>query len=174
VRTARRLAPCTIGAVGHCHVQLTFPRWARSRLGGCLVGARPGAAEAGFATGVFIDGTTLADAVDYGALKTHEKGHPDFWAELQQKCRVPHDEEYDEVPRGRVTYDTRRQVYLLFLDRCIRNRPETVSKIMEILHLPPSPATEMLSDSHYQCPACMRSRKSDEDEEWQPNSGFSI
>lgn len=114
---------------------------------------------------LFFDSSATADAVDYGALKTHEKGHPEFWAELQQKWLVPRDEEYDEVPRGRVTYDTRKNVYYLFLDRCISERPKMVARIIEALHLPPKPATEVLSDSHYKCPGCFRSRKSGEYED---------
>lgn len=104
-----------------------------------------------------IDGTPVADAVDYGALKTHLKGHPDYRAELQTHGAVPLDEEYDEVPRGRVTYDTKKKLYYLFLDRCISRRTERVSQIVKAMHLPPSPATEVLADSHCRCPGCMKS-----------------
>ncbi len=41
---------------------------------------------------LWIDSTPVADAADYGALKTHEKGHPSFWEELQVHHAVPADE----------------------------------------------------------------------------------
>ena len=96
---------------------------------------------------LWIDSTPVRDAVDYGALKTHNQGHPSYWEQLQERHAVPMDEEYDEVPRGRVTYDTRKQVYFLFLDRCIRERPDIVSEIFMAMHLPPVPATEVGGDS---------------------------
>ena len=59
---------------------------------------------------LWIDCTPVGDAVDYGTLKTHDKGHPSYWEQLQERHAVPADEEYDEIPRGRVTYDTRKKV----------------------------------------------------------------
>lgn len=78
---------------------------------------------------------------------------------------VPAYEEYDEVSRGRVNYDTRRKVYLVFLDRCIRERPEMVLKILRTMNLPLEPATEISGDSRYICPAC-RKGSEDEDTDW--------
>ncbi len=117
---------------------------------------------------LWIDATPISNAVDYGALKTHDTGHPAYWEQLQERGAVPRDEEYDEIPRGRVTYDTRRKTFLLFLDRCISKRPAMVSRIFATLHLPPIPATEVGGDSHYVCPGCHPSPKdeSDEDEDW--------
>ena len=105
-------------------------------------------------TDVWIDSTPVDTAVDYGALRTHDKGHPEYWAELQSRLAVPKDEEYDEVPRGRATYDTQKKCFYLFLDRCIRQRPELVARILEGLRLPPSPETEVRADPHYICPGC--------------------
>jgi hypothetical protein len=117
---------------------------------------------------LWIDSTPITDAVDYGLLKTHEKGHPDFWEELQNRGSVPRDEEYDEIPRGRVNFQTRKKVYYLFLDRCIRERPEMVSRIFEALHLPPVPATKVDGDSHYVCPGCRPKHRTveGEDADW--------
>jgi hypothetical protein len=56
---------------------------------------------------LWIDSTLVSHAGDYGELKTHEKGHADYWEELQAQHLVPADEEYDEVSRGRVSYDKR-------------------------------------------------------------------
>ena len=81
---------------------------------------------------------------------------------------MPQDEEYDETPRGRATFDTRKSIYYLFLDRCIRERPEMIARIFRALQLPPRPATEVHADSHYICPGCRPkpTREHDEDEEF--------
>lgn len=117
---------------------------------------------------LWIDRTPVNDAVDYGDLKTHENGHSDFWEELQASGAVPRDEEYDEVPRGRATFDARKSIYYLFLDRCIRERPEMIARIFQTLRLPPSPETEVHADSHYVCPGCRPkpAYEDDEDEDW--------
>jgi hypothetical protein len=53
---------------------------------------------------LWIDSTPVGDAADYGTLKTHDPRSPAYWEQLQERHAVPMDEEYDEVPRGRVTY----------------------------------------------------------------------
>ncbi|HZL51247.1 MAG TPA: hypothetical protein VFC37_09900 [Terracidiphilus sp.] len=103
---------------------------------------------------LLIDSTPVDYASDYGALKTHEKGHPDYWEELQHRGAVPAEVEYDQVPRGRVTADPKRGTVLLFLDRCILRRSDLVDRIREVMHLPPGAATEVGTDSHYVCPGC--------------------
>ena len=117
---------------------------------------------------LWIDSTPVNAAADYGNLKTHERGHPAYWEHLQESHSVPRDEEYDETPRGRATFDTRSGIYYLFLDRCIRERPDMIARIFQTLRLPPSPATEVLADSHYICPWCRpkTAYEGDEDEDW--------
>lgn len=114
---------------------------------------------------LWIDSTPVIHAVDYGELKTHEKGHADYWEELQAQHLVPADEEYDEVSRGRVSYDIGKDLYYLFLDRCIRSRPKMVSRIFQAMHLPPWPATQVGGDSHYVCPGC-KGKELDEGPDW--------
>lgn len=82
-------------------------------------------------------------------------GHPDFWEQLQQRRDVPSDVEYDEVPRGRVTFDTHKQMYFVFLDRCIRKQSGVVQQIKDQFSLQGS-FIEVMGDSHYRCPNCMR------------------
>jgi hypothetical protein len=115
---------------------------------------------------LWIDSTPVSAAADYGDLKTHEKGHPDYWEQLQECRSVPQDEEYDETPRGRATFDARKNIYYLFLDRCISDRPEMIARVFQVLRLPPSPATEILADSHYICPGCRPKTACEDDEEW--------
>ena len=103
----------------------------------------------------WIDSTPLDDAVLYGDVLMHDKGHDAFWEELQTCGSVPRDEEYDECPRGRVCYDTKTKTFHLYLDRCILKRKEIVERIIRTMNLPPETSTETRLDSHYRCPKCM-------------------
>ena len=67
---------------------------------------------------------------------------------------APSDTEYDEVPRGRVVYDTKTRKYTLYLDRCILKNKGLVSRITSGMNLPEN-NTDAATDSHYRCPACM-------------------
>ena len=116
---------------------------------------------------LWIDSTPVNEAVDYGELKTHEKGHPEYWEELQRRGVVPREFEYDEVARGRVTADPKRGTFLLLLDRCIRSRQDLVDHIREVMHLPAGSATEVSGDSHYVCPGCRPMHQPENgDEDW--------
>jgi hypothetical protein len=103
---------------------------------------------------LWVDCTPIDDAILYGEVLTHDRGHSDYWQELQTCGAVPRNEEYDEVPRGRVCYDTRSRVYHLYLDDCILRDREMVKKIIRAMTLP-SARTEIDTDSHYRCPGCM-------------------
>ena len=103
----------------------------------------------------WIDSTPLDEAVLYGEVLTHDKGHDAYWEELQASGSVPRDEEYDGCPRGRVCYDTKTKTFHLYLDRCILKRKEMVERIIRAMNLPPEISTEIRLDSHYRCPGCM-------------------
>lgn len=103
---------------------------------------------------LLIDSTDLHAAMRYGAMRTHEVGHQDFWAKLQDDQAVPRDIDYDTVPRGRVTFDTDKRIFYLFLDRCIRKRPAMISQIIATLDLPSPPSTHIRGDEHYRCLGC--------------------
>jgi hypothetical protein len=134
----------------------------RERLGHALtqneeLRAKPKEASAP-AVGVFfvhggnlwIDATPVDEAILYGDMKTHDRGHEDFWEQLQSRGVAPGDEEYDECPRGRVCYDTKQRIFHLYLDRCIRENKDIVSRIIRAMNL--SSVTRVDLDSHYRCP----------------------
>jgi len=108
---------------------------------------------------LFSEMTPVSRAEDYGLLKTHANGHPSFWEELQRTGDAPRDIEYDEVARGRITYDTRKEIFYVFLDRCINERRRAIHSIIDAFGLA-GVNTEVLSDSHYRCPNCL-SKSSD-------------
>ena len=104
---------------------------------------------------LWIDSTPVTEAEGYAHFKIHERDHHQYWGQLQRMKAVPAEVEYDEVPRGRVVYDTQTRKYTLYLDRCILKNKKLVSRIMAEMNLP-FEKTETNTDSHYRCPACLR------------------
>ena len=79
--------------------------------------------------------TQLAQAGRYGDFAIHERDHYQYWAQLVRSGAVP-DIEYEEYPRGRVSYNEKTGKYTLLADRCILGRKSLVSKILSRRNLP--------------------------------------
>jgi hypothetical protein len=107
---------------------------------------------------VLVDSTPVIQAESYAHFKIHPHDHPEYWEHLRKMGAVPADVEYDEVPRGRVVYDTKSRKYTLFLDRCILKNKKLVSSIMEQMNLAYED-TETSTDSHYRCPKCLHKQR---------------
>lgn len=103
---------------------------------------------------LLMDATPVSEASSYGDFKIHDRGHYTFWPKLQRKGLVPTELEYDEVPRGRVGYNTKREKVLPFADACIQKNEPMVDRLKGALHLPAN--TVVQEDSHYKCPGCMK------------------
>ena len=103
---------------------------------------------------LIVDSVPLSEAEPYGDSLTHPRSHIDLWKELKQAGIVDPDTEYEELPRGRVGYDTRAKRFFLFADRCILARPAVIKRILAALRLPPE-AVEIGTDSHYRCAQCL-------------------
>jgi hypothetical protein len=106
---------------------------------------------------LWIESTPIDEAGEYGDFKIHENDHLNYWEKLCKEGFVPV-KEYDEVPRGRVVYDTSRRIFTLFLDRCILKNDDLVKRIMRCMHLPNT--TKIETDAHYRCPHCLRNKTS--------------
>jgi hypothetical protein len=102
---------------------------------------------------LFIDSTPGAQAGTYGDCLFHERDHFQYWSQLVSIGDVP-DAEYQEHPRGRVSYNEKTGKYTLLADRCILGRKRLVRKILSRLHLPVR-GTETATDSHYRCFRCL-------------------
>jgi hypothetical protein len=109
---------------------------------------------------LFAQATPLSKAERYAHSLTHANGHPAFWSELQSSGTVPAETEYDEVPRGRVTYDTVQDQAFLLHDRCIPTK--AILQVIRTLHLPKGKVV-VAGDLHYRCPRC--TEKETENEE---------
>jgi hypothetical protein len=103
-----------------------------------------------------IDSTPLSEAEPYGDHLTHPAGHDTVWRKFQKSGIVPADVEYEEPPRGRVTYDTKTRRFTLLADKCILGNKRIVSKIMSALSLPKT--TKAGTDEHYKCSHCLRAK----------------
>lgn len=84
----------------------------------------------------------------------HPGGHEQFWAQLQANGLVPPEEDYINVPRGRVIFSLRTGQYSLLLDRCILREPTLVREIQERMNLP-NRKLVVSTDDHYRCSFCM-------------------
>lgn len=109
-----------------------------------------------------IDSTALGKAEDYGAFKVYPGDHCSVWEKLQRRGAVSADMEYEECPRGRVMYDTRAGRFSLLADKCILKNKGVIRDIISKMNLP-SKNTDMGTDSHYRCFACLHGRIEDPD-----------
>ena len=102
-----------------------------------------------------VDKSLLTDAESYGDCLTHPRSHIDQWEEFRLQAVVPAEVEYEEWPRGRVSLDVRREVFLLLADRCILKRKSAVKQLIAALNLPPG-RIEITIDAHYRCQRCLQ------------------
>lgn len=108
---------------------------------------------------LLIDSTPLTDAADYSDFKIHGADHYTVWEKYKRVDAVPRYLEYEDVPRGRVMYNTKTRQYLLLADRCILKRPGLVNRIKAKMGLPTN-KTNIDSDAHYRCPKCLKKKSS--------------
>ena len=105
---------------------------------------------------LLIDSVPLSNAEEYGHHRIYG-AHVDYWDALVQAGQVTG--EYDEHPRGRVSYSTLAERISLLADRCILEQPKVVLEIIRRLHLPPDTIRDTDTDSHYVCPGCTKRPK---------------
>jgi hypothetical protein len=105
-----------------------------------------------FRSRLILQGTDLDNAEPWGEY-LNAQGHKDVWAGHQREGHVTASVEYDCPPRGRVVFDSVRQQFHLYADRCILDIPELVAEILRRLNLPSD--TPASPDDHYRCARCM-------------------
>jgi hypothetical protein len=125
---------------------------------GTRTNAKPAAPQIGiiYLVGgkLLIDSTPLTNAGRYGDSATHERGHIVYWDELVKVGMVPNTE-YEEFPRGRVSYNMTTRQFTLLADRCILRKKNIVRKILSRMNLPVR-GTKVNTDSHYRCFRCLK------------------
>lgn len=112
---------------------------------------------------LILDASPLSEAEPYGDCLTHGNSHIDYWSDQQRLGAIPNDVEYEEHPRGRVTYNSKAEKFYLLADGCILNDPATVARIIKAMDLPVNTIVE--ADLHYKCPRCNKPQSQQEREE---------
>ena len=102
---------------------------------------------------LLMDSVPLSESEQYGDHQNYPRSHIDVWEQWQRVGKVPPESEYEEFPRGRVTYDTGTKTFTVLADRCILKRKDLLPKITEELCLPKK--TTLGTDSHYRCFHCL-------------------
>jgi len=101
-----------------------------------------------------FDLTPISEAEPYGDCLTHPRGHLRQWETLQAWGFVPTETQYEELPRGRVTYQRQSAIFLVLADRCILASPAALKEIVATMHLPEG-RTKFERDAHYRCSSCL-------------------
>ena len=103
---------------------------------------------------LILDVSSVSEAEPYGDCLTHRSSHIDYWTEQHSKGVLPRDIEYEEAPRGRVTYNTVQREFYLMAVRCILKDKTMVAKIKNEMHLPVNTIVD--TDPHYRCEKCLQ------------------
>jgi hypothetical protein len=103
---------------------------------------------------LIFDVTPVSAAEPYGDCVGHAKSHIAFWSELQHARAIPWDVEYEDPPRGRVVHNVRTDQYIVYADKCIREKPAVVRRIIRDFSLP-NELTVVSGGVHYRCRACL-------------------
>jgi hypothetical protein len=106
---------------------------------------------------LWIESTPLDCAGAYGEFKIHDGDHVVYWDRLILERAAPQDLDYENVPRGRVVFNTFTKRYRLMLDRCILRQKNLVAAIKRQMGLPQK-ETDTLTDPHYRCGECVALR----------------
>ncbi len=111
----------------------------------------------GRGTEILTEATPLAAAEPYGDFLTHSRGHYEVWEAWQRlgpaglaRRGLPAAiafREYEEFPRGRIVYDTRERLFVVYADRKLQN-PAMVARIIAGFGLD-GERTAVRSDAHY-------------------------
>ena len=103
---------------------------------------------------ILLDTTPLIRAEAWAEFRTHPRDHITMWGVYQNAGVVPEEMEYEDVPRGRVGYNTKTTEYLLLADRCILKNKSLVNRIMGKMNLSHK-NTKIDSDAHYRWAKCL-------------------
>lgn len=96
---------------------------------------------------VVSDSISTSEADNYGVCKTWSS-HDIFWSVLGETHKQYRNTEYFLFPRGRVTYNTEKNIFYVYLNPVL-NTPQIVDKVVEEFHLMDCNYLVDDSDVHY-------------------------
>lgn len=101
---------------------------------------------------VFSDSEPYSDIIEFNNHKDSDNTHYDYWRTLRRVYKEFRNIDYDYYPRGRVVYNSIKDKFNLYIDKCL-DSPDIINNIIEELNLPKS-KVEVDFDEHYQCHNC--------------------
>ena len=107
--------------------------------------------------------TPLNKAEPYGEFRNFPASYITFWERLQRDGIVRREMEYEEPPRGRVTYSTRTGQFEVLADRCIASDKPCTAIVIERLGLPRD--TKVVTHSAYTCAKCLATETTQQQEQ---------
>jgi len=106
---------------------------------------------------LFMDGVPAKDAEDYGEFKIYDRDHFSWFenelAYIHSISSIVKGKEYENFPRGRVSYSKLEDMYYILLDRCIIKNKDDIKEIIKMFHIPYNKYV-IKKDNHYVCPKC--------------------
>lgn len=102
---------------------------------------------------LLIDTCPLSECEKYGDHLNYPGSHIRVWEHWQKADKAPVESEYEEFPRGRVTYRA-GSGFTVLADRCILRRKDLIVEIKRALQLP-SRDISLGTDPHYRCSRCL-------------------
>lgn len=97
---------------------------------------------------MYAESVSLRDAEDYGEFKIYEGNHFDSWDKAVRANPKWKSKEYEEVPRGRVTYrrDPKKPEFVVYMPKQIMKHK---GKVVSRFGLPAGHVRYDTSDEHY-------------------------
>lgn len=90
-------------------------------------------------------GCKLDDAEHYGEFLIYSESHYDIWEKYYEGL---YKVDFDYYPRGRVVYNRKENVYIIYYDQCIEREIENIKLKYE------GKKVVLALDEHYQCYIC--------------------
>ena len=98
--------------------------------------------------GFLIHTVPLEEAENYGDMKTDFLGHD----KLFENTYPDYKGEYYDFSRGRIVYDTVKDEYVIYIDKCIKTESK-IRKLKELFQLE-GEQVRVEGDLHYVCRKC--------------------
>ena len=74
--------------------------------------------------------------------------HVEYWVTLQEKYSELQNYEYEQIPRGRVIFDTNKEKSIIYLDKTLLYKSK-INRVYDFFNLNPEQSV-LKKDSHYQ------------------------
>ena len=98
---------------------------------------------------VYSDKSKIRDADEYGGFKIHKRCHYEAWGHIQQENPQWKGVQYEDIPRGRVTFDIKQSKFIVTMCPML-NKPKFKDAVVEEFDLPHGHYEFDFDDEHYE------------------------